>query len=157
MLMSARSLSMSALRVTICLFPARCALLVSEMFIFVDCMSPACKIMCATSSPMGASARTLILTGSSIRYVASRCRAGVSCQHLCSSWNFGLGSALIRVDHVSGYMLYIAPVRHIMYQVSNCMNLKAQDLGVTHRTGPRPITAPAAVELVDEIVKQLIG
>ena len=156
MLMSAQSLSMAALRVTICLFPARCALLVSEMFIFVDCMSPAFKIMCATSSPMGASARTLILTGSSIRYAASRCRARVICQHLCSSWNFGLGSALIRVDHVSGGLFSIAPVGHTMYQVTNCMNLMAPALGVTHRTGSA-ITGPVAVELVDEIVKQLVG
>ena len=71
--------------------------MVSEMFSFVDCMSPAFKIMCATSSPMGASARTVILTGSSIRYVTSMCSAGVSSQHLFSSWNFfsGKGPKLI--------------------------------------------------------------
>ena len=130
--------------------------LVSEMFIFVDCMSPAFKIMCATSSPMGASARTVILTGSSIRYVTSMCSAGVSSQHLFSSWNFGLGSALIRVDHVSGRLFSIAAVGHTMYEVTNCMNLMAPALGVTHRTGSA-ITGPVAVELVDAIVKQLVG
>ena len=133
MLTSARSLSISSLRVPLWLLPARCTLLVSDMGFRPDTH----------------------FTGSSISYVASNCRPEFSCPYLCSSRNCSLCSCLISGDHVSGHKLSIASLRDIIHQVSNLMNPMALDFAVMHSTGPRCKIALSAAERIDEIVEKL--